>query len=77
MEESQDEEVEYYNHIRLPLLTYLDLGFVRAVDNELLSLIGESCPQLKIIEAYGDNRCTSKARIRPGLMVIGRQSDEI
>lgn len=77
LEESQDEEVEYYNHIRLPLLTYLDLGFVRAVDNELLSLIGESCPQLKIIEVYGDNRCTSKARIRPGLMVIGRQSDEI
>ncbi|CAX43446.1 DNA repair protein, putative [Candida dubliniensis CD36] len=77
MEESQEKDVEYYNHIKLPLLTYLDSGFVRAIDNELLFLIGESCPQLKIIEVYGDNRCTSKARIRPGLMVIGRQSDEI
>lgn len=68
---------KYYKHIGFPLLTYFDVGFVRAVDNEVLELIGESCPQLKVIEVYGDNRCTSRARFRNGLMVIGRQSDEI
>ena len=67
----------YYKHITFPLLTYLDIGFVRAIDNEILELIGESCLQLKVIEVYGDNRCTSRARFRNGLMVIGRQSDEI
>ncbi|RCK54682.1 DNA repair protein RAD7 [Candida viswanathii] len=79
-EQNEDDEngvKKYYDHVTLPLLTYFDVGFVRAVDNEVLELIGESCPQLKVIEVYGDNRCTSRARVRNGLMVIGRQSDEI
>ncbi|KAL6452575.1 RAD7 DNA repair protein RAD7 [Candida maltosa Xu316] len=75
--EDGDGNVKFYDYIKLPLLTYFDVGFVRSVDNEVLQLIGESCPQLKVIEVYGDNRCTSRARVREGLMIIGRQSDEI
>ncbi|KAG7665509.1 RAD7 [[Candida] subhashii] len=67
----------YYHHINLHLLTYLDAGFVRSIDNELLSLIGKSCPKLQVLEIYGNNRCTARAKIRDGLMVIGRQTDEI
>lgn len=66
-----------YNQTRLTLLTTLDIGFVRAVDDEILKLIGESCPKLSVLEVYGDNRCTSRAKFREGLMVIGRQNDEI
>ncbi|CCG21341.1 Rad7 protein [Candida orthopsilosis Co 90-125] len=69
--------VKYYQQLPLLLLTYLDASFVRAVDNEILSLLGDSCPKLQIIEVYGDNRCNGKATFRDGLMVIGRQSDEI
>ncbi|KAK6457718.1 putative DNA repair protein [Scheffersomyces xylosifermentans] len=78
-EEAEEGEppLVYFNQIRLPLLTTLDLGFVRAVDDEILSLVGENCPKLSILEVYGDNRCTSRAQIRQGLMVIGRQNDEI
>ncbi|KAI5954152.1 RAD7 [Candida margitis] len=73
----EDSNVKYYQQVPLILLTYLDASFVRAVDNEILSLIGGSCPQLQIIEVYGDNRCNGKASFRDGLMVIGRQSDDI
>lgn len=62
---------------KLPLLTTLDCGFVRAVDNKVIELLGKACPKLKILEVYGNNRCTSAAKIRKGLQVIGRQSDSI
>ncbi|KAI3405764.2 RAD7 [Candida oxycetoniae] len=75
---SQEEgNIAYYHHVRLPLLTYLDSSFVRAVDNEILSLIGNSCPKLQIIEVYGNNRCNGRASFNEGLMVIGRQTDDL
>ena len=73
----EDLNIKYYHQVALPLLTYLDASFVRAVDNEILSLLGDSCPKMQIIEVYGDNRCNGKASLRDGLMVIGRQTDEI
>ncbi|CAL1201231.1 unnamed protein product [Candida parapsilosis] len=73
----EDSNIKYYHQVALPLLTYLDASFVRAVDNEILSLLGDSCPKMQIIEVYGDNRCNGKASLRDGLMVIGRQTDEI
>ncbi|CAK9435451.1 uncharacterized protein LODBEIA_P01780 [Lodderomyces beijingensis] len=73
----KDESVTFFHHVQLPLLTYLDASFVRAVDNEILTLIGDSCPKLQIIEVYGDNRCNGKALFDEGLMVIGRQSDDL
>ncbi|KAK6205344.1 putative DNA repair protein [Scheffersomyces amazonensis] len=72
-----DDQVVFYNHIRLPLLTTWDCGFVRAVDDEVLQLIGKNCPKLSVLEVYGNNRCTSRAVIAEGLMVIGRQNDSI
>lgn len=63
--------------MRCPNLTYLDCGFVRAVDDVMLELIGKNCPQLKVVDCYGNNRCTSKANIREGMRVIGRQSDTV
>ena len=74
---SEDLTVKFYHQVPLLLLTYLDASFVRAVDNEILSLIGDSCPKLQIIEVYGDNRCNGRASVKEGLMVIGRQTDEI
>ncbi|KAK6464269.1 putative DNA repair protein [Scheffersomyces coipomensis] len=70
-------KLQYFSHVRLPLLTTWDCGFVRAVDDEILDLIGKSCPKLSILEVYGNNKCTSKANIVDGLMVIGRQNDQI
>ena len=58
-------------------LTYLDAGFVRCIDDEVLELIGKNCPQLRVMDCYGNNRCTSNAVIREGLKVIGRQSDTV
>lgn len=77
-EMGQNDEIPvFYNNIRLPLLTTWDVGFVRAIDDELLTMIGENCPKLSIIEVYGNNRCTFRARIRPGVMIIGRQGDAV
>jgi DNA repair protein RAD7 len=63
--------------MKCPNLTYLDGGFVRSIDDEILELIGKNCPQLKVMDCYGNNRCTSRATIRDGLKVIGRQSDTV
>ena len=60
-----------------PFLTYLDVGFVRSVDDSVLAILSRICPKLEILEVYGDNRCTDKALVRDGLTVIGRQTDSI
>lgn len=75
-EESGEEKIpRFYVKINLPLLTTLDIGFVRAVDDEILNFISENCTKLSILEVYGNNRCTLRANIRKDLMVIGRQND--
>lgn len=77
-DDNVDEIVEppkYFLEVRLPLITTLDVGFVRSIDNMVLQMIGEFCPKLKILEVFGDNRCTSKAAVREGMLIIGRQSD--
>lgn len=73
----KDLTVDTFQIMKCPNLTYLDTGFVRAVDDDVLELIGKNCPQLKVLDTYGNNRCTSGAKIREGLKVIGRQSDTI
>lgn len=64
-----------YDPLDLSLLTTLDVGFVRVVDDSVLNRLSERCPKLSILEVYGDNRCTKQADVRSDLLVIGRQSD--
>lgn len=71
----EEEKKRYYERIQLPLVTKLDIGFVRSFDDELIQRFGEHCAKLAIIEVYGDPGCTSKATYRPDLLVIGRQGD--
>lgn len=73
----KDLTVQSFQLLKSPNLTYLDIGFVRCVDDTILELIGKNCANLKVIDCYGNNRCTSNAIIRDGLKVIGRQSDVI
>lgn len=63
--------------VTFPLLTSLDLGFVRSVDDSVLAILSRICPKLEILEIYGNNRCTDKALFRDTLTVIGRQTDSI
>lgn len=69
------DDLKYYENISLPLLTMLDVGFVRAVDDEVLHLISKCCTKLSIIEVYGDNHCTLKAKLGSKIVVVGRQND--
>lgn len=73
----EKEKRNFYSKINFPFLTRWDIGFVRAVDNEVLSYISNNCLKLRILEVYGDNKCTSKAKTRDNLMIIGRQHDTI
>lgn len=73
--ESEGEKQHYYRYIHLPLLTRLDVGFVRSFDDEVASKFSECCPKLTILEVFGDNKCTVKAKVRTDLLVIGRQGD--
>ncbi|CAN3501633.1 DNA repair protein Rad7p [Diutina catenulata] len=64
-----------YAQITLPLLTTLDMGFVRAVDDEVIRLIDRVAPKLAVLEVYGDNRVTQRAYLKSGTLLIGRQLD--
>ncbi|CUM63771.1 uncharacterized protein PRCAT00001355001 [Priceomyces carsonii] len=72
-----DKPLEFFEKLDFPLLTAMDIGFVRAFDNEILELVSRECEKLGILEVFGDNKCTSRAKVPPGLIVIGRQSDII
>lgn len=73
---AEESEVQhYYEKTPLPLLTRWDVGFVRSFNDEVAHKVSESCSKLAILEVYGDNKCTSKALVRPDILVIGRQSD--
>lgn len=75
--EEDDEKEEFYSKVSLPLLTKLDIGFVRSFDDEVTETFSTKCPKLTYLEVYGDNRCTSKAKARSDLLIIGRQGDAI
>lgn len=64
-------------NITFPFLVSLDIGFVRSVDDTVLAILSRICPKLKILEIYGNNRCTEKALVRDDLTIIGRQTDSI
>lgn len=75
--EEEAQKKVYYPKVSLPLLTRLDVGFVRNFDDEAASKFSEEYSRLNILEVYGNNRLTSKAQVRPNLLVIGRQGDTI
>lgn len=75
--ESEADKQHFYSKVSLPLLTKLDIGFVRSFDDEVTEIFSEKCSKLAYLEVYGDNRCTSKAKVRSDLLVIGRQGDAI
>lgn len=62
--------------VTLPLLTKIDVGFVRCVDDTVCEVFSAQCPNLAIMEVFGDNKCTSKAEIRADVLVIGRQGED-
>ncbi|QPG76106.1 hypothetical protein FOA43_003492 [Brettanomyces nanus] len=64
-------------NIRFPLLTSMDLGFVRSVDDSVLAILSRIAPKLSILEIYGNSRCSDKAIVRGDLRIIGRETDSI
>lgn len=63
--------------IECPNLEYMDLGFVRCVDNKIIELLGKQNPKLKLLDVFGDNRITDTVQLRDGLTMVGLQSDSI
>lgn len=59
--------------ISFPLLTKADLSFIRCIDDSCLAIISRICPSLKVLEVFGDNKCTIDAKTRADLTIIGRQ----
>lgn len=73
--DEESPEPVFYRQLKFPNLTTLDLGFVRAVDDQILHLLSENCGKLKYLEVFGNNRCTHEAKVRKDLIIIGRQGD--
>ena len=63
--------------IECPNLEYMDLAFVRCVDNKIIELLGKQNPKLKLLDVFGDNRITDTVQLREGLTMVGLQSDSI
>lgn len=60
-----------------PKLTHLDVSFVRCVDDGVVEKVGSQNPSLKLMEVFGDNLITRKAKLSLGLTLTGRESDTI
>lgn len=71
------QKVVFYPKVSLPLLTKLDVGFVRGFDNKVLQKVSEECEKLAIVEVFGNNRCTGKIPLRDDLLVIGVQGENL
>ncbi|AMD21594.1 HFL262Wp [Eremothecium sinecaudum] len=63
--------------MQCPNLKQLNLGFVRCVNDDAIKVIVEQNPALEIIEVYGNNSITSKATVKEGTILVGRQCDSI
>lgn len=68
---------EVFCTMNCPNLEYIDLGFVRCVNDKSIETIGNQNPKLKLMDVFGDNLVTPKAIIRKGLTITGRQNDNI
>ncbi|OMH79324.1 DNA repair protein rhp7, partial [Zancudomyces culisetae] len=55
----------------------LNLSFVRSTDDSAISTLLSNCPSLSTIYVNGNPSVTSLAPARPGLLVIGRESDTL
>lgn len=60
--------------LKCPKLEYLDLSFVRCVDDALLHNLGEQNANLQVIDVFGDNLVTEELKVRSGLKIVGSQS---
>lgn len=60
-----------------PKLTHLDASFVRCIDDTTIEQVGAQNPSLKLMEVFGNNLITNKAKVLAGLTLTGRQSDSI
>ncbi|KAM3164247.1 RAD7-like protein [Lachancea thermotolerans] len=73
----KDVKGECFEAMECPKLKRLDVGFMGCVNDKLVKNLGERNPDLEILEVFGDNLVSRNAVIRPGLTVIGRQSDTL
>ncbi|KAK9463282.1 uncharacterized protein V1516DRAFT_630888 [Lipomyces oligophaga] len=58
-------------------LSQLDVGFVQAVGDREIELLCQKCPSLQLVEVYGAIRITEVVQLKPGIKLIGRQSDTL
>ncbi|OLL25633.1 DNA repair protein rhp7 [Neolecta irregularis DAH-3] len=60
-----------------PMLEVLDVGFVRAIDDEICGKVIKACPTLSILKVFGCSRITETidSDLRMGVRLIGRESD--
>ncbi|KAH3902852.1 related to DNA repair protein RAD7 [Saccharomycodes ludwigii] len=64
-----------FEGMNFPVLERFNCSFVRSVDDSIIKLIETNCPKLTVLEVFGNNKISSKAMVRKGLALIGRQSD--
>ncbi|PVZ99739.1 hypothetical protein BB558_004223 [Smittium angustum] len=59
------------------VLETLIMSFVRVVDDDILDTIVKACPSLSTIYVNGNSKVTPFAPEKPGLKIIGRESDSL
>lgn len=64
---------EAFTLMSCPNLKYLNLGFVRCVNNELIEKLIRENDKLKLIDVFGDNLITDSVKITNSVTLVGRQ----
>lgn len=64
---------EAFSFMHCPNLRYLNVGFVRCINNELIERFIKENTNLKLIDVFGDNLVTDAVKITKGVTLVGRQ----
>ncbi|CCC67863.1 hypothetical protein NCAS_0A13050 [Naumovozyma castellii] len=68
---------EAFLSLSCPNLEYLDISFVRCINDKIIETIGKQNLNLKLVDVFGDNLITEKAEVINNLTLVGRQCDSI
>ncbi|QLQ79901.1 hypothetical protein HG537_0C05490 [Torulaspora globosa] len=68
---------EVFANLLCPNLRHLDVSFVRAVDDLIVEQVATANPNLRLMEVFGNNLVTGRAKFPHTLTVTGRESDTL
>ena len=72
LDELSRDTFDELSKLKCKLMHYLDVSWVRCVDDSVLENVHKACPVLKQVQVFGDNHVSLRCEM-PGVKIIGRE----